>query len=375
MNTPPLKIVNPAGRLRVIVTNLLPGSRWLDILQAAGCRVEMATGDGTLTRDQIIALIGDRCDAAIGMLTESWDASLLAILKKAGGRVYSNYAVGYNNVDVAAATACGILVGNTPGVLTETTAELAIALTFATARRIVEADRFMRGGHFTGWLPGLFLGNLLHGKTLGIVGAGRIGVAYARMMVEGHKMNLVYFSPNPKPRLEEFVAAYGAFLTNRGEPAVTCRRADTVEDLLQTSDVVGLHTALAEGTRHLIDARRLAMMKDDAVLINTSRGPVVDEAALVAHCRSHPDFRVGLDVFENEPALAPGLVDLDNVVIVPHIGSATKWTREGMACLAACNVAAILQGHPIANVTDVRPFLSDNPPQAAPSIVNAQAGA
>ncbi len=371
MNAAPLQIVNPSGHLRVVVTKPLPGTHWLEVLIAAGCRIEIATGDDLLTGEEIRALIGEHCHAAIGQLTESWNAALFAALKQAGGRVYSNYAVGYNNVDVTTATACGIPVGNTPGVLTETTAEIAVALTFSASRRIVEADRFMRGGQFKGWLPSLFLGNLFHGKTVGIIGAGRIGEAYARMMVEGHKMNLVYFDPRPNPGLEEFVKAYAAFLTTRGEPAVTCRRAASVDDLLGLADVVSLHTLLDAGSRHLINAQRLTLMKPDAILVNTSRGPVVDEAALVAHCRSHPDFRAGLDVFENEPAMAPGLAGLDNVVMVPHIASATKWTREGMASLAACNVAAILQGHPVATTGEVHPFLSGAPPQAAPSIVNA----
>jgi hydroxypyruvate reductase 1 len=372
MNAPSLEIVNAAGHLRVIVTKPLPGTHWLEVLAAAGCRVEIATGDDMLTREAISGLIGERCDAVIGQLTESWDAGLFAVLKQAGGRAYSNYAVGYNNVDVAAATACGIPVGNTPGVLTETTAEIAVALTFAASRRIVEADRFMRSGRFHGWLPSLFLGSLFHGKTVGVIGAGRIGEAYARMMVEGHKMNLLYFDLRPNPHLEEFVQAYGAFLAARGEPAVTCRRTETVADLLESADVVSLHTALDAATRHLVNAERLAVMKPDAILVNTSRGPVVDEAALVAHCRTHPDFRAGLDVFENEPAIAAGLADLANVVIVPHIASATKWTREGMASLAACNVAAMLHHHPVAAAGDVRPFLSGTPPQAAPSIVNAR---
>jgi hydroxypyruvate reductase 1 len=192
------------------------------------------------------------------------------------------------------------------------------------------------------------------------------------MMVEGHKMHLVYFDLLPNLPLEEFARSYGAFLAARGEPAVTCRRADSVESLLAEANVVSLHTVLDAGTRHLVNAQRLALMKPDAILINTSRGPVVDEAALVAHCRSHPDFRAGLDVFENEPAMASGLTDLANVVLVPHIASATKWTREGMASLAACNVAAILQGHPVAAAGDVRPFLSGTPPPTAPSIVNAR---
>lgn len=355
----------------MVVTKNLPGQHWLDVLIAADCRVEIARGSAILAKDAIVGLIGDRCDGVIGQLTEPWDATLFTALKNAGGTAYSNYAVGYNNVDVAAATALGIPVGNTPGVLTETTAEIAVALTFAASRRIVEADRFMRGGQFTGWLPTLFLGQLFHGKTVGIIGAGRIGAAYARMMVEGHKMNLLYFDVRPNVELEDFVAAYGEFLSARGERPVTCRRVDSAEDLLREADVVSLHTVLDTATRHLIDAARLAMMKEDAILINTSRGPVVDEAALVAHCQGHPDFRAGLDVFEEEPAMKPGLADLANVVIVPHIASATKWTREGMASLAACNVAGILLGHPVSTSGDVLPFLAGTPPQAVPSIVNA----
>jgi glycerate dehydrogenase len=373
MNHPEIHTVNPEGTLRVIVTKPLPGRHWLDVLTAVGCRVEIAQGTGILPKDAILSLIGERCDGAIGQLTEPWDAELFAALKSAGGRAYSNYAVGFNNVDVAAATAAGIPVGNTPGVLTETTAEIAVALTFSASRRIVEGDRFMRAGEFTGWLPTLFLGQLFHGKTIGIIGAGRIGSAYARMMVEGHKMNLVYFDLRPNEELEAFIAAYGAFLTARGEPAVTCQRLASVEDVLREADVVSLHTLLDASTRHLINAERLALMKPDAILINTSRGPVVDEAALVEHCRSHPDFRAGLDVFEDEPAMKPGLVELDNVVIVPHIASATKWTREGMASLAACNVAAILQGHPVNRGGGVLPFLSGQVPPMAPSIVNADA--
>ena len=334
-------IVNPNGTLRVVVTKELPGTHWQDILVAAGCRIEIAPGTEILDKQQLRELIGERCDGAIGQLTEAWDGETLGVLKAAGGRAYSNYAVGYNNVDVSAATGLGLPVGNTPGVLTETTAELAIALTFAASRRIAESDRFMRGGRFHGWLPTLFMGQLFHGKTVGIVGAGRIGAAYARMMVEGHKMNLVYFDLHQNEALETYVGDYAALLEKHGEPPVTCRRAGSLEELLRESDLVSLHTVLDENTTHLINAGRLGQMKDNAILVNSSRGPIIDEAALVAHCQAHPDFRVGLDVFENEPAMAPGLAELDNVVIVPHIASATVWTREGMASLAAANVAAI----------------------------------
>jgi hydroxypyruvate reductase 1 len=322
---------------------------------------------------EIKAAIGSRCDAVIGQLTETWGDTLFAALKAAGGRAYSNYAVGYNNVDVDAATRHGIAVGNTPGVLTETTAEMALALTFAAARRTGESERFLRAGNYRGWLPALFLGKLLYGRTVGIVGAGRIGAAYGRMMVEGHKMHLLYYDPAPNPDLEACINDYAGFLKARGEAPVSCRRADTLEDLLKTSDCVSFHTVLDESTRHLINAKRLALMKPDAILVNTSRGPIIDEAALVAHCRTHPDFRAGLDVFEDEPVLKPGLDELENVVLVPHIGSATSWTREGMAILAACNVAGILMGFPVWMQPDISAFLKKNPPLAAPSIINAPA--
>jgi hydroxypyruvate reductase 1 len=153
---------------------------------------------------------------------------------------------------------------------------------------------------------------------------------------------------------------------------VFCKRAETIEDLLREADCVSVHTVLDESTHHLINQERLALMKENAVLVNTSRGPVVDEAALVAHCRKHPDFRAALDVFEDEPQLKPGLNDLENVVIVPHIASATRWTREGMATLAASNVAGILSGYPAWNRPDILPFLENEAPKAAPSIVNAE---
>ncbi|MBN2123133.1 MAG: D-glycerate dehydrogenase [Deltaproteobacteria bacterium] len=361
-----------SGGNRVVVTKELPGSRWLEILIRADCRVEVCTATEILETQEIIEAIGARCDGAVGQLTEAWGKAVFEALKGAGGRAYSNYAVGYNNVDVDAATGLGIPVGNTPGVLTETTAEMAVALTFAAARRVVEGDAFMRSGRFNGWLPTLFLGERLYRKTVGVVGAGRIGFAYARMMVEGHKMDLIYYDPHTGKPLEQYVAAYSAFLEKRGEPPLRCTRADSLEELLREADVVSLHPVLDETTYHLIDKERLSIMKDDAVLVNSSRGPLIDEAALVVHCRNHPNFRAALDVFEDEPAMKPGLETLDNVVIVPHIGSATRWTREGMATLAASNVAGILLGYPAWQEQDMAPFLGDHPPKAAPSIVNGR---
>ena len=372
------RTVNPNAPRRIVVTKELPGDRWLQLLTAADCRVEIALGDDILTTDEIAAAFGGHVDAVIGQATERWSAEALGALAEAGAALYSQYAVGYDNVDVSAATRLGLPVGITPGVLTEATAELAVALTFAAARRIAEGDRMMRAGDFHGFRPSMLLGNLLHRGSLGIVGVGRIGAAYARMMVEGHKMDVTYYDVRRNEELERYVAGYATFVAAQGEPPPTCRRAPTLVELFEVCDVISIHAALTEETRHLVGASEMAVMKEEAVLVNASRGPVVDEAALVAHCRAHPRFCAGLDVYENEPAMAPGLAELDNVVLVPHLGSATTFSREGMATLAAANVAAILNGWPvwpaIGGAADVRPFLEgDEPPHAAPAIVNADA--
>ncbi len=215
------RVHNSGGSRRVIVTKELPGQRWRDILTAADCRAEICPAEDILPAAVIKEAMAAGCDAAIGQLTEAWTEDMFQALKAAGGTAYSNYAVGFNNVDVAGATRQGIPVGNTPGVLTETTAQMAVALTFAAARRTGEAERFLRAGRYEGWLPSLFLGELLWRRTVGVIGAGRIGDAYARMMVEGHKMNVLYFDIYPNERLDAFVAAYSALLHSQGQPPVT----------------------------------------------------------------------------------------------------------------------------------------------------------
>lgn len=366
------KIHNPSARRRVVVTKELPGTAWLEILAAAGGRVEYGTGTKILSETDILEAIGGECHGAIGQLTETWGDTLFAALRAAGGTVYSNYAVGYDNVDVGAATKRGIAVGNTPGVLTEATAEMTVALTLAAARRVPEADAFMRANRYEGWLPALFLGELLARKTVGVIGAGRIGSAYARMMVEAFRMDLVYFDRHPNLELEAYLRDYSVFLEAHGELPIAFHRAAAVEEVLARADVVSLHPPLEQSTRHLINAERLALMKENAILVNAARGPIIDEAALVAHCKANPRFKSGLDVFEDEPEMKPGLSDLDNVVVVPHIASATRWSREGMAVLAASNVAAILRGWPVSNDPSRIPdFVDGQGPDAAPSIVNA----
>jgi hydroxypyruvate reductase 1 len=365
-----IKIHNPGGQQRVVVTKELPGVRWLELLTDADCRVELHHSTAIFSMEDLKHAIGDQCYGVIGQLTEKWDRDALTFLNKCGGNIFCNYAVGYNNVDITAASELGIAVGNTPGVLTETTAELAVALTLTAARRIVEADGFTRSGRFSGWLPKLFLGELLSRKTLGIIGMGHIGAAYARMMVYGFNMNLVYFDPRPNSVFEKFLDRYAEFLARENEKPILWKRVDSIEKVLEQSDVVSLHPILHADTYHMIGASRLASMKDHAILINVSRGAVIDEAALVKHCQTHPFFRVGLDVYEDEPLLAEGLESLPNIVIVPHIGSASQYTRESMAIISALNIIGVKKQFPLWKSETMIPFLSANPPAAVPSIVN-----
>jgi len=246
-------------------------------------------------------------------------------------KVISNYAVGYDNIDIPAARTRGVKVGNTPGVLTETTADLAWSLLMATARRLVASDQFLRAGKFTGWGPMMFLGVDVWGKTLGIVGMGQIGRAIARRAI-GFQMKSIYHDVVRLPA--------------EAEEALSATYVE-METLLRESDFITLHVPLTAETTHLIDAAALELMKDTAILINTSRGPAIDERALVRALQDGGIAGAGLDVFEQEPALAPGLAELDNVVIVPHIGSASIETRTKMAMLAVDNILARFAGEPL----------------------------
>ncbi|MCB0473005.1 MAG: hypothetical protein KDC56_08100, partial [Flavobacteriaceae bacterium] len=240
------------------------------------------------------------------------------------------------------------------------------------ARRIVEADSFMRKGRFKGWLPDLFLGKRLYGSTLGIVGAGRIGSAYALMMVQAFQMNLIYFSNRKNSELENTILNYNDFLQKTKNKSITVNRVMTLEDLLREADIISIHTPLNKDTHHLIDKDSFSIMKKDAILINTSRGPIINEKSLVQHCTHNPTFMAGLDVFENEPFMSKGMAELENIVVAPHIASATKWTREGMAKLAALNIKGVLENYKLSSSDTVNVFLENDPPETIPSIVNSE---
>jgi hydroxypyruvate reductase 1 len=367
------RVINPEGKKRVIVTKELPGKRWLDLLFAAGCRVEICSSQDISSVDDIKASIGERCDGAIGQLTEDWGEELFVTLKAAGGTAYSNYAVGYDNVDVPAANRQGIPVGNTPGVLTEATAEMCVALAFAAARRVPEADVFMRSGQYRGWLPTLFIGELFWGKTVGVIGMGRIGLAFAKMMAGACRMDVAYYDPHCKIPVADYFKALSDFFVSQGEKPIACTCCGSLKELCEVSDLLSINTILNEETRHIVGEKALSWMKPNAVFVNAARGAVVDEAALVEHCRTHPDFKAALDVFEDEPYMKPGLAALKNVVVVPHIASATVYSREGMATLAASNIAGMLQGYPAWNRPDISGFLRGDFPKYAASVVNAKA--
>jgi glyoxylate reductase len=270
-----------------------------------------------------------QADAVICMLSDRIDAELLSHAARL--KILANYAVGYNNIDLAAAESRGIAVTNTPDVLTDATADLTWSLLLAVARHVIEGDRWMRAGTWQGWAPTQMLGADVAGKTLGIIGMGRIGQAVAQRS-QGFRMPVLYTSPRP------VAAPPGAVWTRH-----------SLEEVLAQSDFLSLHVPLTERTRRLIGPRELGLMKPSAFLINTARGPVVDEAALVSALKTGTIAGAGLDVYEQEPAIHPGLTALPNVVLLPHLGSATLNTRIRMGMICLANIDAVLNGRPAPN--------------------------
>lgn len=307
---------------RVLITRrLFPEA--LALLKEQGIAYEMNEGP-PLPKQELVRRIGG-VEGLICLLSDRIDREVLEAGKAL--RVVANVAVGYDNIDLQAANELGIMVTNTPEVLTEATADLTFGLILAVARRIVEGDRLVREGRFHGWELDLLLGAEVHHKTLGIVGFGRIGQAVARR-ARGFGMEILYYDPIRRPELERELGA----------------RFVQLEELLSRSDFVSLHLPLTPQTRHLIGREELGLMKPTAFLINVARGPVVDEAALVEALKSGKLAGAGLDVFEQEPHVHPELLRMSNVVLTPHIGSAGRETRVRMALMAVENVLAALAG-------------------------------
>lgn len=325
----------------VFVTQPIP-QPGLDLLAREHPGFRINPEERVLGRAQLLE--GVRGAAAIlALLTDRIDAE---VLDAAGGqlRIVANMAVGHDNVDLRAASARGVMVTNTPGVLTDATADLAWALLFAVARRIPESERFLRAGRFRYWGPLLFLGADIAGRTLGVVGAGRIGSAVARR-ARGFDMKVLYCNRSSRPQLESELGA----------------RKVSLEQLLGEADFVSLHLPLTPETRHILDARALALMKPTAYLVNTGRGPLVDEAALVEALAAGHLAGAALDVFEREPEVHPGLLARDDVVLTPHIGSATTSARARMAVMAAENLIAGLRGERPPNLLNEEARERDRP--------------
>ncbi|HEC72679.1 MAG TPA: D-glycerate dehydrogenase [Thermoplasmatales archaeon] len=318
----------------VFVTRKIP-EEGLKLLKKY-CEVYVNPYDRILTKDEIISNLKGR-DGLLCLLTDKIDRDV--IFSNPRLKAISNYAAGYDNIDIKAATERKIPVTNTPDVLTETTAELAWALLFAVARRIVEGDRFTRDGKFRGWAPLLMLGQDISGKTLGIIGAGRIGTAFA-LKSKGFNMEVLYVSRRRNEILEKELNA---------------KKVD-LHTLLKNADFISLHVPLTSETRHLIGEKELRMMKRNAILVNTSRGAVIDEKALVKALKERWIFGAGLDVYENEPEINRELTKLDNVVLEPHIGSATLETRTRMAVMAAENLIISLEGKKSKNCVNPEVF-------------------
>ncbi len=324
---------------KIFVTRLIPDSG-LQLLRDKGYDVVVSPEDRVLTKEELKgALKSGMYSAVLCLLTDHIDGEVF----DAAGRqckIFANYAVGFDNIDLKAARERNILISNTPGVLSETVAEHTFALMLAVAHRIPEADRFARAGKYTGWAPLLFLGTDLSGKTIGIVGLGRIGSLVAHHAVRGFGARVLYYDVK---RNEEFEKEYNAEFR------------ETVEKLLPDADFVSIHVPLLPSTHHLMNNERFALMKSSAYFINTSRGPVVDEFALAHALKTQVIRGAAIDVFEEEPKIEKQLFEIENVIITPHIASATDETRSKMSLVAAKNIVEALEGRIPPNIVQTLP--------------------
>lgn len=316
---------------KILVTRKIPEAG-LKLLKEK-YEVEMNPHDRNMTSQEIKEAIKDK-DGLLCLLSNSITAEIMDAAPNL--KVIANYAVGYNNIDIEAATERGIMVCNTPDVLTEATADLAWSLLMSVSRKILVSDQYVRAGEFDGWAPMLHLGGDIYGKTLGVVGMGRIGTAVARRGALGFNMDVLYTARTRKTESEE---EFGA-------------RKVELDELIAKSDYISLNCPLTEETRYMIGAEKFERMKDTAYLINTARGPVVDEKALVKALQEGQIAGAGLDVYENEPELTPGLDELDNAVLTAHIGSGTLETRTKMSEMNAEDIIAVLEGNTPENIVN-----------------------
>jgi glyoxylate reductase len=325
-----------ADRPKILVTQKVPDAAYPP-LEAIG-DVEANMEEGSIWSYEELLRRGPGHDYIYCLLTDNIDARFLEACVAGNPRLkmVANMAVGFNNIDVETATRLGVAVSNTPGVLSDTTADLAFALLMATARRIPEAERYLRAGKYKGWGPVLFMGQDVHGATLGLVGAGRIGKIVAKR-ASGFDIKMLY---------------YDVYRMSPEEEAQYNITYMPMEDVLRQSDFISIHTPYMPSTHHLIGERELSMMKPTAILINTARGPIVDEKALVKALQAGTIAGAGLDVFENEPAVEPELLTMENVVLVPHIASASFKTRTLMAKMASDNIVAHYRGERPPNIVN-----------------------
>lgn len=318
-----------SARPRVIVTRKIPAACEAEAEQRFDAVINR--DDVPLTADQLKEALRS-ADALLPTVTDKVTAEVIATTPRRA-RIVANFGVGFNNIDIQAAKASGLTVTNTPDVLTDDTADIAMTLLLMVARRAGEGERHLRAGQWTGWRPTHMLGAKVSGKSLGLIGFGRIAKAVARRAHHGFGMRILYTDPFP-PKPEE-AKALGA------------EARATPEDVLGEADFISLHCPATPETRHLINAERLKLMRPEAFLINTARGDVVDEAALVAALKAGTLAGAGLDVYEREPAVSPELVRMENVVLLPHLGSATLETRVAMGMRAIENLTLFFAGQPV----------------------------
>lgn len=309
--------------MNVLITRKIPEAAEL-ILKEAGFDVTVFEGDFPIPRKELLRF-GKTADGIISLLTDKIDKEQIDQFRNC--KVIANYAVGFNNIDVDYAKEKGITVTNTPNILTDATADLAMSLILSCARNLVEADRFVKEGKFEGWKPKLLLGIELRGKTIGIIGAGRIGSETVKR-AKAFGMNVIYYSSRENKNLEKDTNA----------------KKVSLDYLMENSEVISVHLPLTDKTHHLLNEEKLNLMKPSAIFVNTARGEIVDEKVLIEMLKKKKIFSAGFDVYENEPEINKELFQLNNVILLPHLGSATFDARNKMAELAAQNVVNVLSG-------------------------------